>query len=126
MPEPSVLHAVERHLAYERRLEVDPFGVLARRPPALAAGHSHAFEALPRLPPEPDAAGLERRQHLSELPSLGRLERRRVPDVVEVPAIVVQAEQQAPDTGPVLGDPVPADHAARGRAVLHLDPAPLS
>jgi hypothetical protein len=95
------------------RAEGDPRGVLARRPPALAAGRAH--------PAEPPVA-LERSQPLPELASLLRLERGRVSDVVEVALVVVEAQEQGSDAVVVLRDAVPADHAVRGLPMLHLHP----
>src|SRR5205823_11380330 len=74
VPEPAVLHPVERDLAHERWLEIDPLRVAAGRPSALPARPSAPAEALPAL---------ERREQLPELTTLRGLERRRVADVVK-------------------------------------------
>src|SRR5439155_15697863 len=117
VPEPPVLHAVERDLAHERRLQINPLRVAAGGPSAGPARPSPSAEALPAL---------EGRQQLPELTTLRGLERRRVTDVVEDAIAVVQTEQEAPDPLPVLRDSVATDDAVRGRAVLHLHPAALT
>src|SRR5256885_1813913 len=78
--EPAVLHPVERDLAHQRWLQIDPLRIAAGRPSALPARPSVPTEAL---------AALERRQHLPELTTLRGLERRRVTDVVKDPVAVV-------------------------------------
>src|SRR5207247_10107453 len=87
VPETPVLNAVERDLADERGLQIDPLGVAAARPPAGSTPRSAASEAL---------AALERRQQFPQLTAPRGLERRRVPHVVEHPVAVVKTEQQAP------------------------------
>src|SRR5439155_13382848 len=111
VPEPSVLHAIERDLAHERWLQIDPLRVAAGRPPAGPARTSAPAEAL---------AALEGRQQLSELTTLRCLERRRVTDVVKDAIAVVQTEQEAPNPLPVLRDSVATDDTIGRRAVLHL------
>src|SRR5439155_197789 len=102
VPEASVLDAIERDLAHERRLQVDPLGVAASRPSAGSARRSASTEAL---------AALERGQELAELLPFRGLERRRVSHVMQDAVVVVQAEQEAPDPLPILRDPVPPDDA---------------
>src|SRR6186997_715546 len=113
--EPPALHAFVRHLAHEHRVEGHPRALPPTRPSALPTGGA-------RLAAEPGAAD-ERREYLEQLPPLGRFERRRVPDVMEVAVGVVETEQQRPDAVAALRQSVAADHAIRRAPMLHLDPS---
>src|SRR5439155_17854207 len=107
----------ERHLAHDHGLDVHPLGIAAGAPSAGATGGAAYVEA---------RASLERREGGADLSTLGRLERRRVPDVLQDPAVVVEAEQEAPDAVVVLRDPVATHHAVDTATVLHLHPAALA
>ena len=115
--DPPVLHAVDRDLGDQHRLQRDPRSVLAGAPAALAAGRAAALEAL---------ASLEGPQRLEHVASLLRLERRRMPDVVQGPVVAVQPQEQRADAVARLGQAVAADHAVECGPMLHLHPAALA
>src|SRR5207253_3582956 len=102
MAEPTSLDPVERNLAHERRLELHPGHVLARRPPARPAGLTPTAEAL---------APLERPQPFPERDPLRDSKRGRMADIVEVSRRIVEPEQQAPDALAPLRHPVPTHDA---------------
>ena len=94
------------------------------------ATHSRSRPPVHRLGPAGRATELEARP--LELPqlrehraALGRLERRRVPHVVQRAGVVVEAEQQGADAVAGLRQPVAADHHVERAPVLHLHPAAL-
>src|SRR5919106_6197928 len=110
-------HPVERNLAHERRLQRHPRPVFAARPPARRAGDAAAGEA---------RSALERAQHLEQLPFLLGLERRRVPNVVQVPSIVVQAQQQRADSIAALRVAVAADDTFDGALAFDFHHGPAA
>ena len=115
-----------------------PAHVLVRVPAVAGARHAPLGPALGLdrlrvrpLGPLPPGVVLQRvlpvrLELVDQLRAPGRVEARRDADVVQVAAVVVEAEQQRPDALAVLVPPEPGDHDVRGAQVLHLEPAPLA
>src|SRR6185369_4773276 len=123
--EAVALHVVVLHLADALDLQRFPRQILARTPAALPAGHAarFGFGAGPRAPRVIDDRVLaERRELFHQLLAHRHRERRGYADVLQHAAVVIEAEQQRPDS--VLAALVPAesrDHAIGGANVLDLE-----
>src|SRR5579884_368905 len=89
VPEPITLELLESDFTYQLRTERNPGGVASLRPAARRAGRSSVAEA---------ALTLIVMQELEQLSPLLRAERGGVADMMEVPLLVVQTEQERADS----------------------------